>query len=115
MMEKVEEKINDAEDKLATMRKDKDKENEVEDRVKDNKEMMESLRKAGDRTRKKESMREMKDKIEAAGKKLKYFGVNLRTESSERSELVNRTLRSLQNSVSHKVKERFRSVISRQG
>ena len=40
--------------------------------MKDNEERMESLRKAGDRTRKKESMREMKDKIEATGKKLKY-------------------------------------------
>ena len=63
-MEKIEEKINKkSEDKLATMSKDKDKEKELEDRVKDNEERMESLRKAGDGTRKKEFMREMKDKI----------------------------------------------------
>ena len=71
---------------------------------------MESLRKAGDRTRKKESVREMKDKIEAAGKKLNYFGVDLGTGSRE---LVNRTLRCFQDSVSQKDKERFRAVISR--
>ena len=74
---------------------------------------MESLRKAGDRTRKKESVREMKDKTEAAGKKLKYFSVNLGTGSRDRRELVNRTLTCFQDSVSHKDKERFRSVISR--
>ena len=49
------------------------------------------MRKAGDRTRKKESMREMKDKIEATGKKLKYFSVDLGKGSRERRELVNRT------------------------
>ena len=112
-MERIEEKINETEDKLATLRKDKDKEKELEDRLKDNKERMESLRKAGDRTRKKESVREMKDKIEAAGKKLKYFGVDLGTGSRDRRELINRTLRCFQDSVSHKDKERFRSVISR--
>ena len=71
------------------------------------------MRKAGDRTRKKESMREKKDKIEATGKKLKYFGVDLGKGSTERRELVNRTIRCLQDSVAHKDKEIFRSVISR--
>ena len=52
------------------MRKDKDKEKELEAGVKDNEERMESLIKAGDRTRKKEYVREMKDKVEAAGKKV---------------------------------------------
>ena len=101
-MEKIEEKINETEDKLVTLRKDKDKEKELEDRLKDNEERMESLRKAGDRTKKKESVREMKDKIEAAGKKLKYFGVDLGTGSRDRRELVNRTLRCFQDSVSNK-------------
>ena len=50
-MEKIEEKINETEDKLSTRRKDKDNEKELEDRVKDNEERMESVRKAGDRTR----------------------------------------------------------------
>ena len=114
-MEKIEEKINKkTEDKLATMSKDKDKEKELEDRVKDNEERMESLRKAGDGTRKKEFMREMKDKyVEATGKKRKYFGVDLGTGSRERRELVNRTIRCLQDSVAHKDKERFMSVIRR--
>ena len=71
------------------------------------------MRKDGDRTRKKESMREMKDKIEATGKKLKYFGVDLGTGSRERRELVKRSLRCLQDSVAHKDKERFRTVIGR--
>ena len=101
-MENIEEKINETEDKLVTLRKDKDKEKELEDRLKDNEERMESLRKAGDRTRKKESVREMKDKIEAAGKKLKYFGVDLGAGSRARRELVNRTLRCFQDSVSQK-------------
>ena len=114
-MEKIEEKINKkSEDKLATMSKDKDKEKELEDRVKDNEERMESLRKAGDGTRKKEFMREMKDKyVEATGKKRKYFGVDLGTGSRERRELVNRTIRCLQDSVAHKDKERFRTVFGR--
>ena len=58
-------------------------------------------------------MREKKDKIEATGKKLKYFGVDLGKGSTERRELVNRTIRCLQDSVAHKDKEIFRSVISR--
>ena len=103
-MEKIEEKINETEDKLVTLRKDKDKEKELENRLKDNEERMESLRKAGDRTRKKESVREMKDKIEAAEKKLKYYGVDLRTGSRERRELVNRTLRCLQDSVHTRIR-----------
>ena len=49
-MEKIEEKINETEDKLVTLRKDKDKEKELKDRLKDNEERMESLKKAGDRT-----------------------------------------------------------------
>ena len=49
-MENIEEKINETEDKLVTLRKDKDKEKELKDRLKDNEERMESLKKAGDRT-----------------------------------------------------------------
>ena len=112
-IEKIEEKINVIEHKLENMRKDKDREKELEDRVKNNEERMEWVRKSGDRTRKKESMREMKDKIEEAGKKLKYFGVDHGTGSMERRELVNRTIRCLQDSVAHKDKERFRTVIGR--
>ena len=113
-MKNIDEKIDETEDKLVTLRKDKDKEKELKDRLKDNEERMESLRKAGDRTRNKESVREMKDKIEAAGKKLKYFGVDLGTGSRDRRVLVNRTLRCcFQDSVSQKDKERFRAVISR--
>ena len=111
--EKIEEKINVIEDKLENMSKDKDRDKELEDRVKNNEESVDSVRKVWDRTRKKESMREMKDKIEATGKKLKYFGVDLGTGSMERRELVNRTIRCLQDSVTHKDKERFRTVIGR--
>ena len=80
-MEKKEEKINDTEDSLAYMRKhkesirvDMDKQKELEDRVKENEERMETLGQAGDNVRRKESQREMRDRIEAAGKNLKYFG-----------------------------------------
>ena len=38
---------------------------------------MDRLRQDGDSTRRKESEREMRERIEAAGKNLKYFGVDL--------------------------------------
>ena len=65
------------------MRKDKDKEKELEAGVKDNEERMESLIKAGDRTRKKEYVREMKDKVEAAGKKVLWCGSRNREQGKE--------------------------------
>ena len=76
-LEKLEEKTIDTENMLASMRQDKesrrvdtDKQKELEDRVKVNEERMESLRQDGDRTRRKESEREMRERIEAAGKNL---------------------------------------------
>ena len=68
-MEKKDEKINDTEDSLAYMRKHKES-----TRVEENEERMETLGQAGDNVRRKESQREMRDRIEAAGKNLKYFG-----------------------------------------
>ena len=58
-------------------RVDMDKQKELEDRVKENEERMETLGQAGDNVRRKESQREMRDRIEAAGKNLKYFGIDL--------------------------------------
>ena len=98
-MEKIEEKINDTEDRLALMRKDKestrvdkDKQKELEDRVKENEERMETLRQAGDNARKKEFQRKMRDKIEAAGKTLKYFGIDVGTGFKDTREMVNKTI-----------------------
>ena len=83
-LEKLEVKIIDAENMLASMRQDKesrrvdtDKQKDLEDRVKLNEERMNNLRKDGDSTRRKESEREMRERIEAAEKNLKYFGVDL--------------------------------------
>ena len=53
---------------------------------------METLRQAGDNARRKESQREMRDKIEAAGKNLKYFGLDLGTGFKDRREMVNKTI-----------------------
>ena len=112
-MEKIEEKITETEDKLEDMRKVKNTNKDLEERIKLNEARLKSLRQAGERNRRKESMREMKDKIESTGKKLKYFGVDLGTGISERRELINRTIRCLQDSVAHKDKERFKAVIGR--
>ena len=119
-MEKMEDRINDTEDRLATMSKDKesakvdiDKQKELEDRVKENEERMETLSQAGDKARRKESEREMKDRIEAAGKNLKYFGIDLGTGSKDRREMVNRTISHMKERVLQKDKESFRTVINR--
>ena len=119
-MEKIEEKINDTKDRLASMRKDKestrvdkDKQKELEDRVKENEERMETLRQAGDNARRKESQREMRDKIEAAGKNLKYFGLDLGTGFKDRREMVNKTISHMKEVVPQNDKERFGTVINR--
>ena len=119
-MERIEEKINDTEVKMAAMRKDKesavvdmDKQKELEDRVKENEERMETLRQVGEKARRKESEREMRERIEAAGKNLKYFGIDLGTGSKDRREMVNRAITQLKGRVLQKDKERFGTVINR--
>ena len=119
-LEKLEVKIIDAENMLASMRQDKesrrvdtDKQKDLEDRVKLNEERMDSLRQEGDSTRRKESEREMRERIEAAGKNLKYFGVDLGSGCRDRRELVKRTIGCMEDSVILKDKETFRTVISR--
>ena len=71
-LEKLEEKIVDTENILASIRHDKEirgvdteKQKDLEDRLKLNEEMMDKLRKDGDSTRRKESEREMRERIEA--------------------------------------------------
>ena len=119
-MEKIEEKINDTEVRLAAMRKDKestvvdmDKQKELEVRVKENEERMETLRQAGEKAMRKESEREMRDRIEAAGKNLKYFGIDLGPGPKDRREMVNRAITQMRERVLQKDKERFGTVINR--
>ena len=119
-LEKLEEKTIDTENMLASMRQDKesreadtDKQKDLEDRVKLSEERMDRLRQDGDSTRRKESEREMRERIEAAGKNLKYFGVDLGSGYRDRRELVKRTIGCMEDSVKLKDKETFRTVISR--
>ena len=74
---------------------------------------METLRQAGDNARRKESQREMRDKIEAAGKNLKYFGLDLGTGFKDRREMVNKTISHMKEVVPQNDKERFGTVINR--
>ena len=119
-LEKLEEKITNTENMLASMRQDKesrgldaDKQKDLEDRVKLNEERMDSLRQDGESTRRKESEREMRERIEAAGKNLKYFGVDLGSGCRDRREMVKRTIGCMEDNVRLKDKEAFRTVISR--
>ena len=119
-LEKLEEKIVDTENILASIRHDKEirgvdteKQKDLEDRLKLNEEMMDKLRKDGDSARRKESEREMRERIEASGKNLKYFGVDLGSGCRDRREMVKRTIGCMEDSVTLKDKETFRMVISR--
>ena len=119
-LEKLEERTNSTENMSVAMRQDResrrvdiDKQKELEDRVKVNEERMESLRQDGERTRRKESEREMRERIEAAGKNLKYFGVDFGSGSRDRRELVERAIRCIEDSVQLKDKKTFKMVFSR--
>ena len=119
-LDKLEERTSDTENMLAPMRQDKesreadtDKQKDLEDRVKLSEERMDRLRQDGDSIRRKESGREMRERIEEAGKNLKYFGVDLGSGCSERRELVKRTIGCLEDSVPMKDKGTFRTVINR--
>ena len=81
--------------------------------MEENEERMETLSQAGDKARRKESESEMRDRLEAAGKNLKYFGIDLGTGSKDRREMVNRTISHMKERVLQKDKESFRTVINR--
>ena len=55
----------------------------------------------------------MRDRIEAAGKNLKYFGIDLGPGPKDRREMVNRAITQMRERVLQKDKERFGTVINR--